>query len=174
VINNVFSRLSSFSGSNGTLKVDWLSQWASSPNVALRRRRPVLPDARPANLTESPPALGGTGLLDKLAENKARAAMADGSITSIGLSLPRGAALPGRRRSRGVAEPALRFLAAGFSGALRDLYLNATHRPVYRHLPHQHPGDHQFHGLINVQLSDIEFTIGINYTQPMTSLDAEQ
>ena len=171
LINNVFSRFSSFSGSNGVLKVDWLSQWASSPNVLAGDDGLFCLMRDPANLTQSPPHLGGTGLLDKLAENKARAAMLDGSITSIGLSLP--PALLAQVVAALATSPNQRFdsLPPDSQAQLRDLYLTQLIGQFTVTYPTSTPATTTFHGLINVQLSDVEFTIGINYTQPMTSLD---
>jgi hypothetical protein len=173
VINNVVSRLSSFSGSGGTLNVDWLNQWANSPNVqgSVSGKDGLYCLLRdPMDLSQNPPYLGGQGLLDKLAESRVRAAMLDGSITSIGLSMP--SALLSQVTAALVLAPNQRFdsMAPVAQAQLRELYLTQLIGQFAISYPTSTPSSTVFYGLMNVQLSDIEFTLNINYSQPMTSL----
>lgn len=164
LINNLLSRLSSFSGSGGTLLVDWLNQWTNSGNVAAGD------DGLYCLMHTS--ALG-TGLLDKLAESKVRGAMIDGSITSIGLTMP--AALLAQVTAALLLPANQRFdsLPAASQTQLRDLYLVQLIGQFTVTYPTSTPSTTTFYGLINVQLSDIEFNLNLNYTKPMTSLDAD-
>ena len=172
LINSVFSRLSSFSGSGGTLLVDWLNQWAASPKVASKDDGLYCIMRDPADFTQSPPHLGGIGLLDKLAENKARAAMLDGSITSI-LTMP--PALLFQVTTALGLPPNQRFdsLNPTVQAQLRELYLTQLIGQFTVTYPTSTSPSTTFYGLINIQLSDIEFTLDINYTEPMTSLDVD-
>ena len=167
-INNVVSRLSSFSGSGGKLTVDWLNQWANSPNVqggvsGLDGLYCLMRD--PMDLSQSPPYLGGAGLLDKLAETRSRAAMLDGSITSIGLSMP-----PGLLSQVIAAVGRFDSMDPVAQAELRELYLTQLLGQFVVSYPTTTPSSTVFYGLMNVQLSDIEFGLNINYSQPMTSL----
>ena len=171
IINNVFARLSSFSGSGGTLKVDWLTQWANSPAVAHGEDGLYCLMRDPMDLSQNPPKLGGTGLLDKFAESKARAAMLDGSITSIGLSMP--PALLSEVNAALAQPPNQRFdsMSPAAQAQVRELYLTQLLGQFTVTYPASTPSTTAFYGLINVQLSDIEFTLNINNSQPMTGLD---
>lgn len=171
ILNNVFSRLSSFSGSGGTLRVDWLNQWANSPAVSTGDDGLYCLMRDPMDLSQNPPKLGGIGLLDKLAEKKARAAMLDGTITSIGLSIP--PALLSQVTTALGQPPNQRFdsMSPVAQAELRELYLTQLLGQFTVTYPTSTPSTTTFYGLINIQLSDIEFTLNINNSQPMTSLD---
>ena len=173
ILNNVFSRLSSFSGSGGTLNVDWLNQWANSPAVALGNDGLYCLMRDPMDLSQNPPYLGGNGLLDKLAENKARAAMVDGSITSLGLSMP--PALLSQVIAALGQAPNQRFdsMTPVAQAELRELYLTQLIGQFTVTYPTSTPSTTTFYGLINIQLSDIEFTLNINNSQPIASLDVD-
>ena len=165
IINIVVSRLSSFSGSGGTLNVDWLNQWANSPAVHHGDDGLFCLMRDPMDLSQSPPYLGGAGLLDKLAESRARAAMLDGSITSIGLSMP-----PGLLSQVIAAVGRFDSMDPAAQAQLRELYLTQLLGQFAVSYPTTTPSSTVFYGLMNVQLSDIEFGLNINYSQPMTSL----
>jgi hypothetical protein len=171
IINNVFARLSSFSGSGGTLHVDWLTQWANSPAVAHGDDGLFCLMRDPMDLSQNPPHLGGSGLLDKFVESRARAAMLDGSITSIGLTMP--PALLAEVNTALAQPPNQRFdsMSPTAQAQVRELYLTQLLGQFTVTYPTSTPSTTAFHGLINVLLSDIEFTLNINNTQPMTSLD---
>lgn len=160
-------------GSGGTIDVNWLDQWANSASVTgdddglfcfLRD----VPD-----LAASPIYAGGTGLLDRLAERQARAGMVDGSITSQVTMSP--GLLSQVVSALAIGEAARRFdtmpLAAQVE--LRELYLAQRIGAFTVSYPTSSSPETVFYGLINMQLSDIEFTLHIDYTHPVTSLDAD-
>jgi hypothetical protein len=165
LINIVISRLSSFSGSGGTLNVDWLNQWENSPAVQHGDDGLFCLMRDPMDLSASPQHLGGAGLLDKLAETKVRAAMLDGSITSIGLSMS-----PALLSQVTAALGQFDSMNPLAQAQLRELYLSQLLGQFAVSYPTSTPSSTVFYGLMNVQLSDIEFALNINYSQPMTSL----
>jgi hypothetical protein len=173
IINNVFSRLSSFAGSGGTLNVNWLKQWANSSKVVQGQDGLYCLMRDPMDLSQNPPYLGGNGLLDTLAENKARAAMMNGTITSLGLSIP--PALLSQVTMALGQTPNQRFdsMSATAQAQLRELYLTQLLGQFTVTYPTSTPSSTVFYGLMNVELSDIEFTLNINNSQPMTSLNVD-
>ena len=173
LINSICSRLSLPTGSSGTMLVNWLDQWAASPLVAdqgdgLFCVMRDLPDP-----TAAPPDPGGEGLLDKLAERQARAAMVDGSIGSK-VSMNPGLLFPGDQRSLGKPAGArFDFLPPGSQAQLRDLFLEQRIGQFTLTYPTSTSPTTTFYGLIGMQLSDIEFTLHIDNTQPLTNLDCD-
>ena len=173
LINSICSRLSLFTGSSGTMLVNWLDQWAASPLVAdqgdgLFCVMRDLPDP-----TAAPPDPGGEGLLDKLAERQARAAMVDGSIGSK-VSMNPGLLFQ-VTNALSVNPPGARFdfLPPGSQAQLRDLFLEQRIGQFTLTYPTSTSPTTTFYGLIGMQLSDIEFTLHIDNTQPLTNLDCD-
>jgi hypothetical protein len=172
LINGICTRLSSFTGSGGTLLVDWLNQWAGSSLVAdgCDGLFCVMRDAPKIPTTYDP---GGRGVLDRLAERQVRAAMVDGSITSKVTMDP--SLLAQVTNALLVNPPEQRFdsLSLASQNQLRDLYLNQRMGQFTITYPTSSSPSVTFYGLIGVQLSDIEFTLHIDNTQPLTNLDCD-
>ena len=173
LINNICVRLGSFSGSSGTIVVNWLDQWAGSPQVGSGADGFFCLMRDPPDPSTAPPSTGGNGLLDKLAERQARAALVDGTIGSQ-VSMPPGL-LAQVVNVLSISDPGSRFdaLPPAAQVQLRELYLEQRIGTFSLSYPTSTSPTTTFYGLIGMQLSDIEFTIHIDNSQPMTSLDSD-
>jgi len=171
LLNQIFKRLDQFQGSEGTLTVNWLEQWTNSKPVKDKEDGLfcVLRD-RPEDDPPGTPNPGGLGLLDKLAERQVRKALINGTLASQVTLSPVQLYYVTNVMGR---PPAQRYAAlpGGIQTQIRDLYLNERiGKFSFTYATSTSPTT-TFHGLVGVQLSDIEFSIAIHNTEPVETLE---
>lgn len=165
VLNGISRRLSSFSGSAGSLPIPWLDQFQAHADSLAGGAGSGL-----FFLLRDPDG-NGQGMLDKLAETEARRLMVAGDPGLLTLPGPLLAAI-----NTVIANPAIapvdRFdaLAPAQQSALREAYLAQRIGRFDLTYPSSTPATTIFHDLLVVRLDNIAFDINIDHASILQSL----